>query len=90
MKLTEKQILEKAITTYGVKNQLHMLAEECAEFIVALNHLERGRIAPEKMLEEMVDINILLKQLFPVFHTDDVNRIEFEKLERLETRLEGK
>lgn len=60
----ERQILKDAVDTYGLKNQLAMLQEECAELIVAVSHYNRGRHgAFDNLSEEIVDVHIMMNQI---------------------------
>ena len=84
-------LLKRAIDTYGVDKQIDMLIEECAELIVALKHMKRGRVAWNEVAEEMADVKIMIDQ----FHTidtvsDAIHNNEMIKLQRLEKRLNEK
>lgn len=60
----ERQILEDAVDTFGLKNQLAMLQEECAELISAVSHYNRGRHGSfDNLIEEIVDVHIMLNQI---------------------------
>lgn len=82
-------IYEKALQTYGVDAQIDMLIEEMSELIVELQHRKRGR--PHKVPEEFADVEILMKQLRPLFDSDDnmntVTQWHNFKLSKLLTRL---
>lgn len=84
-------LLDKAIKIWGIEAQLDMLVEECAELIMAIQHMKRGRVGWDEVVEEMADVGIMMNQ----FHTLDgiskmIYKKEMEKLERLEKRLNDK
>jgi len=43
---------------------------------------------PDKLLEELVDVEIMLRQIKMCFDEDKIKEIKDEKLKRLEKRLE--
>lgn len=53
----------RAVEKWGLEAQLKMVVEEAGELIVALMHLDRGRIREGKVVEEAVDLELMLKQL---------------------------
>lgn len=60
----ERQILKDAIDTFGIKNQLDMLQEECAELIVAISHYKRCRQGfTINLSEEIADVHIMMNQI---------------------------
>jgi hypothetical protein len=64
-----KEVLERAITTYGVHAQMDMATEECAELIQAINKLKRK--TPKSVLDR--NLSSGNKHLFcipPHEHTD--------------------
>lgn len=82
----EDRIHKAALDTWGMEAQLGMLVEECAELIVAVQHLRRKRIGMGTLIEEMADVENMLaqfKRLFPILF--ELKRVQ--KLERLEQRL---
>lgn len=89
-------ILDKAIEKYG-ERQLDQAQEELAELIVAISKYKRA-VANNKntdkavinVIEEIADVNIMLKQVMMLLDIEEfeVTNIEIEKLNRLEKRLE--
>lgn len=91
-----KQLLEKAIDTYGIEEQLLQTVEECAELIQAINKwrrskdLENIKDAVEHLSEEAADVIIMMEQLKIIIGEHKINWwIDF-KLQRLAERLEAK
>ena len=94
--MTQQQVLEKAIATYGISNQLRMLQEECAELIVAISKVFRSNFEfsddVDNVAEEIADVEIMIKQakmIFPLSIADKSIKIKEQKLKRLEKRLEN-
>lgn len=93
-----KDILQKAIDTYGTHNQMLKCIEECGELSRAVSRIlvelssEDGfttEESQENLYEELADIAIMIQQMIMMFDcADEVNKqIEF-KLNRLKERLE--
>ena len=97
-KSVERQLYDKAIEKWGAEAQIGMMIEECAELTLAISHLGRKRGSVIDIIEEMVDVEIMLKQMEIVFkklnpelqkNFDEVYRvIRDEKLARLRDMLE--
>lgn len=91
----DKEILIKAIETYGPYNQLMQAAEECAEFIQALNKWRRAKEAEEDiaalvhLAEEIADCMIMMEQAKLIVGKDLVDGQIEKKLKRLAERLEA-
>ena len=81
------EIFDRAIEAYGPDHQMARLVEECAEFIVALEHFKRGRIAVDELVEEMVDIEILIDQMKHIFDREMWGATRSRKLARLNAVL---
>ena len=86
---TEQEILSAAIAAYGATCQVDQLCEECAELIVAVNHMRRGRITPADLIEELADVEIMLDQMKLIFPEGEWAAHREAKLERLKNRLEA-
>lgn len=91
-----KELLNKAIDTYGIEEQLLQTVEECAELIQAINkwrmaqNRESIKDAVDHLAEEAADVIIMMEQIKIMVGEPKVNWwIEF-KLQRLEERLEAK
>lgn len=84
--MTVKEILKKAIQTYGEEAQEKVAIEECSELIQAICHKHRGR--EHNIAEEIADVKIMLEQLELINDcSKQVNDIFAVKLLRLEKRL---
>lgn len=59
-----KEILQKAIATYGEEAQIRQCMEECAELISAIvDYAENDEANTDNIIEEMVDVLITCKQV---------------------------
>lgn len=99
--MTSKEVLQKAINTYGVENQMIKTVEELSELsqalcksLVRLNYtkekisFEDDLKSVDNIFEEMADVEIMLEQCKIMFQCDkEVNRWEQKKIERLERRV---
>ncbi len=86
--MTPKEIMKKAIDTYGANNQIDIAIEEMSELIKAL--LKHRRVinenpfkwndeafkkrvaAEENVCEEIADVEIMLEQLKIIYHCHDL------------------
>ena len=82
-----EQILEKAISKYGIDAQTNLAIEEMGELIVAINHNNRGRVGLEAVQEEIADVMIAMRQLAMIYGKEGVSNFIKKKAERLEKRL---
>lgn len=72
-----------ALINYTPKSQMEMAEEECAEFIVAMRHFQRGREgANEAVLEEIADVIIMMAQMRQQFGALMVDSIIQRKINR--------
>ena len=87
-RMTEQEILKKAVEKFGTEAQLRQLQEECAELIVAVNHYLRMKTnGMNNLMEEVVDVKIMIKQIECSFGSlgERIRDVyEEEKLKRLE------
>lgn len=59
-----KEILQKAIGTYGEETQIRQCMEECAELISAIvDYAESDEVNTDNIIEEMADVLITCKQV---------------------------
>lgn len=80
--MTEFEILNLAIKTYGEHAQEDVAKEECAELITAISHKHRGR--PHNIAEEIADVEVVLEQLKIINNCHrEVEAIKKGKIERL-------
>ena len=96
-----KEILQKAIDTYGTHNQQDMVIEEALELALAILKHRRAvkeecseeyiKLRRDNIVEERSDTEVMLKQVDIMFDCEEeVNKqIEF-KLNRLKERLNSK
>lgn len=92
--MNDKDIMNKAIDTYGETNQTYMLMEECAELIQAISKYNRNCENSKNVIEEIADVEIMIEQVKMILERNGYNycREEIEqtkrwKLDRLERRL---
>ena len=90
MKHTEKEILEKAIQTWGKQAQVLMVLEEMSELQKEiLKNINRGKENIPELIDETTDLEIMLTQLKMIYGIDEaVKNHRPEKLEKIEKRLE--
>jgi uncharacterized protein (DUF1778 family) len=93
----DKQVLQKAINTYGEDAQQDMVIEEALELALAiLKHRRAVRFQPEKIqqcrenvIEESADTKIMLKQVNMMFDCEEEVQEQIDyKVNRLRERLE--
>ncbi len=99
--MTSKEVLQKAINTYGVENQMIKTVEELSELLqalckslVRLNYtkekisLEDDLKSVDNIFKEMADVEIMLEQCKIMFQCDkEVNRWKQKKIERFERKM---
>ncbi len=89
--MERKEILERAIHTYGQHAQVDMCLEEMAELAKALLKMRRsgGDIADklDNIREEIADVQIMIDQMRMIYGDEAVERVERDKLTRLENRI---
>lgn len=95
--MTTKEIMQKAIGTYGLQNQMIKTVEELSELIQALSkaysHLcsdNSDLKSVDNLFEEMADVEIMLAQCKMMFHCEkEIQDWKDMKMARLKSRLEG-
>lgn len=86
--MTDYDIFQKAIDTYGVESQLGMLYEEIGELMQAINKYHRGTGTKEHVAEELADCMIMLYQASMIFGVQsEMVRFREQKIKRLSERL---
>lgn len=83
-------IYKQAIEKWGYESQINMMIEECAELIVALRHLDRGKATELDVCSEIADVEILCNQMRVIFGNEKVDSQKEIKLERVKKRLNKK
>ena len=85
--MTEQEIeqnIQKIADNYGLDNQLNKTIEECAELIQALVKLE----SRENTIEEMADVQIMLKQMLYLLDCEkEVEKVMEYKINRQLERI---
>lgn len=100
--MTPKEIMQKAINTYGLQNQMIKTVEELSELsqalckaVVRLNQPNGATLTDDlksvdNIFEEICDVEIMLAQCKMMFQCEDeVRDWKYKKLKRLQKRLEG-
>lgn len=93
--MRRQELLQAAVTAWGVEAQVMMAVEEMAELTQALSKAYRGKEgAVYNLLEEVADVRIMLDQLVLIFEpmanvkaTFATRLAEDAKLTRLAFRL---
>ena len=89
--MTQYEVMEAAINTYGAEKQTMVAIEEMSELTKELIKNMRGRDNIVEITEEIADVMIMLKQLQMIYHIKPEPIMEFQKLklDRLEQRMKG-
>ena len=92
MKNDYLQVMLKAISAYGRKDQTIVAIEEMAELTKELVKRMRGNANTDAITEEIADVEIMLCQLKIMYDIkdDDLEKYKIMKLDRLKKRLEGR
>ena len=85
--INPEPIYLKAITHWGEQGQIDMAIEECAELIVALQHMRRDRVNTDAVASEIADVLIMCGQMRLLVGPKAVDAMFEEKLARLAGRL---
>ena len=85
---TDTETLETAAAVYGAQMQAVVAVEEMAELTKELCKFQRGGLRPEKLAEELADVELLLAQLRILFgNAEAVEKWKAKKLLRLRERM---
>ena len=79
-------IYKKALHLWGQDAQMDMVEEECAELILALKHLRRGRTDFLPLFNEIADVEIMIGQMRLMFGDEGIDKAKRSKLIRLAER----
>ena len=86
--MTEKQIYEQALKTWGPSAQTNMMFEEMAELQKELCKNGRGKDNRDHIAEEIADVLIMLEQMMILHDCEElVTAYKAAKLQRLEGRI---
>lgn len=77
----------QAQALWGKEFHMRLGQEECAEFIAAVNHFDRGRCSIDKVAEEVADALLALGAARIICGEELVDSFVLQKLERLERRI---
>lgn len=85
----KREILQKAIETFGKDYQLTVAIEELSELAKELCKFKRYGNNRNKIIEEMGDVCIVLSELMLILEIEpeELDEAEAEKIERLETQI---
>lgn len=86
-KITESEIMERAIKENGAQRQLAKAAEEFAEAAAAINRYMNDDGTYGQMLEEIADAEIMCKQIRKMFDSELIDAWQKIKLARLALKL---
>lgn len=86
--MIEDERIKKIADHYGIKRQMHQLAEECSELAVEASHSAR-KGTTVKIIEEMADVLIMIEQVVYLAKIDmcDIEDCINYKLERQMERI---
>lgn len=88
--ISDAEVLQRALDTYGSALQIVVMMEEMSELQKELCKYLRGKYSPANIAEEIADVEIMLEQMKMLFCcTDDVRNERRRKVERLKERLDN-
>ena len=86
--MIEDDRIKKIADHYGIKRQMHQLAEECSELAVEASHSAR-KGTTVKIIEEMADVLVMIEQVIYLAKIDmcDIEDCINYKLNRQMNRI---
>jgi NTP pyrophosphatase (non-canonical NTP hydrolase) len=89
-KIEHEELYKKLIDLNGVEDQLGYFYEEVGELLQAINHYKRGRCSLFKVINELVDVQIVLDILKVAYNLSYENNtdITFVKIEKIKKYVE--
>lgn len=84
-----ERLYSAAIEKWGTEPQMRMAQEECAELIVAIGHMLRGRVGIRDLSSEIADVEIMCAQMRLLVGHGPVDAAKTSKLKRLAERVNG-
>ena len=88
--ISEAEVLQRALDTYGSALQIVVMMEEMSELQKELCKYLRSKYSPANIAEEIADVEIMLEQMKMLFCcADDVHDVRRRKVERLKERLDN-
>ena len=86
--MSEKQVLEAALSAYGSEIQRVVAIEELSELQKELCKSLRGQTDMQHIAEEIADVQIMLEQMMMLYELHyDVAAWRWKKVDRLRNRL---
>lgn len=86
-----REIIEKAIETYGPEMQKTVAVEEMSELIKEICKSKRGEHNYLHIAEEIADVEIMLEQLKLIYNISRLVEVQKQKkLNRLQERIDNK
>lgn len=86
--MSEKEVFETALKTWGADSQIIMVFEEMSELQKELCKYARGKENVEQISEEIADVQIMLEQMIILHNCGDaVKEYKRSKIERMKIRL---
>ena len=88
--ISEAEVLQRALDTYGSALQIVVMMEEMSELQKELCKYLRGKCSPASIAEEIADVEIMIEQMKMLFCcAEDVRSVRKRKVERLKERLDN-
>ena len=88
--MNEKEILTRAVVTFGQQPQIIVAIEEMSELTKELCKSQRGGQNRDHIAEEIADVEIMLEQLKMIYNINPaVESWRENKIKRLAKRLEA-
>ncbi len=87
MKREDRKLYLLAALKWGELAQLDVAIEECAELMVKMSHVKRGRAHIMQIAEEVADVEIMMEQLRVMVGPNKVQQFRATKLARLAKRV---
>lgn len=88
--ISEAEVLQRALDTYGSAQQIAMVFEEMSELQKELCKYLRGKYSPASIAEEIADVENMTVQLRIIYDEDGmVDYWKQAKMNRLAHRMDG-
>lgn len=91
MKKSEVEVCEQALHHFGIKHQVEKMAEEAVELADASFKLNKDwtwGVYQDHFLEELVDVEIVSKQMKMLFTMEEFEEMMAKKIDRLKKYME--
>ena len=85
--MTEQEICEEAVRKFGETRQMLQCVEECGELVQAVVKYVTERQNVQRVLEEVADMEICLKQIRIMHDAQTIDRARIEQLKKLKSYL---